>query len=321
MDDLDPELLELARSARTVTVLSGAGMSAESGVPTFRDAGTGLWARWSPEDLATPEAWDTDPGLVWSWYLWRARQVRRVRPNAGHRALARWADRARVHVVTQNVDDLHERAGSTVLAHLHGSLFAFRCSVCAAPFPGRLVPGLAAGTGPGTPLAPDAGPREDPARAEAPAEDTALAGAHGAEPHRERPPVCPDCGGAVRPGVVWFGEELPAGAVERSAAAVAEADLVLVVGTSGLVQPAASLPLIAAGRGTPVVEINPEDTALTPHADRTVRAGSAEALPLLLPPPEDRHPPENRPVPEGRRPPARPPSARPPSARRARVQD
>jgi NAD-dependent deacetylase len=270
MDDLDAGLLELARSARTVTVLSGAGMSAESGVPTFRDAGTGLWARWSPEELATPEAWDADPELVWSWYLWRARQVRRLRPNAGHRAVARWADRARVHVVTQNVDDLHERAGSTVLAHLHGSLFAFRCSGCGAPFPEHLVPGLAPGTGAEPPPVPSVPACE--------------------EPHRERPPACPACRGAVRPGVVWFGELLPEGAVERAAAAVAEADLVLVVGTSGLVQPAASLPLIAAGRGTPVVEINPEDTALTPHADRTVRAGSAEALPRLLPPRDDRRP-------------------------------
>ncbi|WP_298587494.1 NAD-dependent deacylase [uncultured Kocuria sp.] len=263
MDDLDPELLELARSARTVTVLSGAGMSAESGVPTFRDAGTGLWARWSPEELATPEAWDADPELVWSWYLWRARQVRRLRPNAGHRAIARWAERARVHVVTQNVDDLHERAGSTVLAHLHGSLFAFRCSVCDAPFPDRLVTGLSARTG----------------RERSPGPE---------EPARERPPACRACGGPVRPAVVWFGELLPEGAMDRAASAVAAADLVLVVGTSGLVQPAASLPLLAAGRGTPVVEVNPEDTALTPHADRTVRAGSAEALPRLLAPPDDR---------------------------------
>ncbi len=254
MDDLDPELLELARCARTVTVLSGAGMSAESGVPTFRDAGSGLWARWSPEELATPEAWDADPGLVWSWYLWRARQVRRLRPNAGHRAIARWADRARVHVVTQNVDDLHERAGSAVLAHLHGSLFAFRCSACGTPFPDELVPDL----GLDLPADPE-------------------------EPARERPPACPACGGPVRPSVVWFGELLPEGAMERGAEAVAEADLVLVVGTSGLVQPAASLPLIAAGRGVPVVEVNPEDTALTPHADWAVRARSAEALPCLLP--------------------------------------
>ncbi|MFE7629479.1 NAD-dependent deacetylase [Kocuria sp. NPDC057446] len=271
MDELDTELLALARSARTVTVLSGAGMSAESGVPTFRDGGTGLWARWSPEELATPEAWEADPGLVWSWYLWRARQVRRLRPHAGHRAIARWADRARVHVVTQNVDDLHERAGSTVLAHLHGSLFAFRCSGCGARFPEHLVPGLSPGTGPDT----------DP-------------GDGAEEPVRGQPPVCPACGGSVRPGVVWFGELLPEGAMERAAAAVAEADLVLVVGTSGLVQPAASLPLLAAGRGTPVVEVNPETTALSPHADRTVRAGAAEALPRLLPPGDDPRPPAHR---------------------------
>jgi NAD-dependent deacetylase len=182
-------------------------------------------------------------------------------------------------VVTQNVDDLHERAGSAVLAHLHGSLFAFRCSDCGAPFPERLLPGLAAEARPEAPPAPQEPDRE--------------------EPSRERPPVCPSCGGAVRPAVVWFGEQLPEGAVERAAAAVAEAELVLVVGTSGLVQPAASLPLIAAGRGTPVVEINPEDTALTPHADRTVRAGAAEALPRLLPPWGDRRPAARRPRADG----------------------
>ena len=251
---MDPGLIALAASARTVAVLSGAGMSAESGVPTFRDAGTGLWARWSPQELATPEAWDSDPELVWSWYLWRARQLRRLHPNAGHRALARWAEQARVQVVTQNVDDLHERAGSEVLAHLHGSLFAFRCSACAAPFPDELVPGLG--------LDRPAGPEE---------------------PVRERPPACPVCGGPVRPSVVWFGDLLPEGAMEQAADAVAGADLVLVVGTSGLVQPAASLPLIAAGHGVPVVEVNPEDTALTPHADWIVRSGAAEALPRLLP--------------------------------------
>jgi NAD-dependent deacetylase len=257
MDDvvsLDPDLLELARTARTVAVLTGAGMSAESGVPTFREPGKGLWDRWSPAQLATPEAWEADPELVWSWYLWRARQVRLLRPNDGHRALARWARTARVRVVTQNVDDLHERAGSEVLAHLHGSLFAFRCSACGTPYPGDLVDGLGLDRAEGLD-----------------------------EPVRERPPACPACGGPVRPGVVWFGELLPEGAMERAAEAVAQADLVVVVGTSGLVQPAASLPLIAAGRGIPVVEVNPEDTALTPHATWSVRAGSARALPRLAP--------------------------------------
>jgi len=254
MDALDPGLLELARSARTVTVLSGAGMSAESGVPTFRDAGTGLWGRWSPEELATPEAWAADPGLVWSWYLWRARGLRRLQPNAGHHALARWGRTARVHVVTQNVDDLHERAGSEVLSHLHGSLFAFRCAECGTPCPDELVAGL----GLDLPPSPD-------------------------EPARELPPRCPACGGFVRPSVVWFGELLPEGALERAADAVAQAELVLVVGTSGLVQPAASLPLLAAGRGVPVVEVNPEDTPLTPHADWAVRGGSAQVLPRLVP--------------------------------------
>ncbi|WP_255667070.1 NAD-dependent protein deacylase [Kocuria sp. LUK] len=252
--DLDPALLRAARTARRVAVLTGAGMSAESGVPTFREPGEGFWSRWSPEELATPEAWEDDPQLVWSWYLWRARRVRALAPHAGHRALAAWSRGARVEVVTQNVDDLHERAGSEVLAHLHGSLFAFRCAGCAAPYPTERVPGLA------------------PAAA-----------APGDEPRREHPPACPSCGGPVRPGVVWFGELLPEGALDRAAEAVAAAELVVVVGTSGLVQPAASLPLIAAGRGIPVVEIDPRDTALTPHADFAVRAGAARALPLLVP--------------------------------------
>lgn len=126
-------ILDLARPARRVAVLTGAGMSAESGVPTFRDAQTGLWEHFDPADLATPEAWDRDPASVWAWYQWRVALVRRVQPNAGHRALARWGRTVDLSIVTQNVDDLHERAGSPVLSHLHGSLFSPRCAECGTP--------------------------------------------------------------------------------------------------------------------------------------------------------------------------------------------
>lgn len=135
-----PELLTQARSARTVLILTGAGMSAESGVPTFRDESAGLWAHYSPEAMATEEGWRTDPSLVWAWYLWRIGIVRSTSPNAGHSALARWAALAggalplqRLDVVTQNIDDLHERAGSEVLAHLHGRLDRFHCIDCGRP--------------------------------------------------------------------------------------------------------------------------------------------------------------------------------------------
>ena len=129
-------VLDLARDARDVVVLTGAGMSVESGIPTFRDAQTGLWERHDPEELATIDAWERDPDFVWAWYRWRAKLIRDVQPNVGHRALADWADaeRANLWIVTQNIDDLHERAGSSVLAHLHGSIFALRCSECDTPF-------------------------------------------------------------------------------------------------------------------------------------------------------------------------------------------
>ena len=238
-----------ARDARRVTVLTGAGMSAESGVPTFRDAQTGLWARYDPAELATPEAWERDPALVWAWYAWRRTLVRRAEPHAGHRALARWQRRAPVRIVTQNVDDLHERAGAHVLTHLHGDLFADRCSVCHEPWAGR----AAADQEPGRPA-----------------------------PARVEPPACPGCGGPVRPGVVWFGEALPEGAFDTAVQAVRDADLVLVVGTSGLVHPAAALPDLAGARGVPVVEVNPEPSAVSGSADLVWRSTASHALPALV---------------------------------------
>ncbi|XVX19922.1 SIR2 family NAD-dependent protein deacylase [Actinomycetota bacterium] len=240
----DTAIVEALRAATKVTVMTGAGMSAESGVPTFRDAQTGLWEEFDAASLATPEAWDDDPEMVWPWYLWRARMVRDVQPNAGHLALAELARHKDVRLVTQNVDDLHERAGSEVLAHLHGSLLAFRCADCGAPAPEPELP---------------------------------------AEPsERATPPQCAECGGYVRPGVVWFGEMLPFEEFEAAERAHEDADIVLVVGTSGLVYPAAGLPITSRGLGITVVEINPDETGLSDLVQHAWRTTAAAGLPLLV---------------------------------------
>jgi NAD-dependent deacetylase len=227
-----------------VTVLSGAGISAESGVPTFRDVETGLWAKVDPYEISSAEGWRNHPDKVWAWYLWRHYMMGGVEPNNGHLAVAAWQDYADVHVVTQNVDNLHERAGSKRVYHLHGSLFEFRCHVCYSAFEGNL------------PTMP-----EPVASVE--------------------PPQCP-CGGLIRPNVVWFGEPLPDDAWQRSVAAVSNADVVIAVGTSSIVYPAAGLPELALANGTVVVEVNPERTPLSDSATVTLRETAADALPGLL---------------------------------------
>ena len=233
-----------------IVFLTGAGMSAESGVPTFRDALTGLWARHDPMQLATPEAYRGDPALCWGWYRWRASRVRRAQPNAGHAGIVELARRGHaVQVVTQNVDDLHERAGSEGVIHLHGSLFASRCLDCGRP--ARPDPMLCDGDVP-----------EDGAR--------------------EAPPACAHCGGAIRPGVVWFGEALPASAWEAAIAAVDACDWLVVVGTSGLVHPAAALPQLARQAGAHVLEINPVDSAVSDCAHERLRMGAGDGLRALL---------------------------------------
>lgn len=238
----DAQARRMIDEAADIVVFTGAGMSAESGVPTFRDALTGLWEHFDPAELATPEAWERDPHTVWSWYAERAAGVRGVAPNAGHRAVARLAATKRdaggsVGVITQNVDDLHERAG-TPACHLHGSLFAPRCDRCGTPAP----------------------------------TDTVLDPALGA---------CGVCPGRIRPGVVWFGELLPTDAWARAEEAFATADLVLVVGTSGVVHPAAGLPEDAARRGVPVIEVNPDPSELSGVRLR-LTATAADALPRLI---------------------------------------
>ena len=239
---------DLLATAAQVVVFTGAGMSAESGIPTFRDAQTGLWEQFDPEQLATPAAFRADKALVWGWYRWRMTLVERAQPNAGHLAISA-LERIKpgVVVVTQNVDDLHERAGSSDVVHLHGSLFALRCFACARPYDGE-----------------GATPADGPA---------AL---------RAEPPSCRHCGGPIRPGVVWFGESLPVDAWERAECLMEQCDVLLVVGTSGVVQPAASLPRLAKRYGKPIIEINPQDSELTEMADLVCKAKAADALPDIV---------------------------------------
>ncbi|MEV1142311.1 NAD-dependent deacylase [Micromonospora sp. NPDC049799] len=242
------EAADLLRRARRAVVFSGAGMSAESGVPTFRDALTGLWQQFDAQALATPQAFHDDPALVWGWYEWRRTAVARARPNAGHVAVA--AIEARVPhavVVTQNVDDLHERAGSVDPVHLHGSLFAPRCSACARP--------ARAADGPG----------EEPT-----------------DGRRVTPPSCGHCSAPIRPGVVWFGEALPEDALDTAVDAASSCDVLLTVGTSGLVYPAAEIPQVAARFGAAVIQVNPQETPLDAVAAVNLRGPAAEVLPALV---------------------------------------
>jgi NAD-dependent deacetylase len=237
----------LLAQARRVVIFTGAGVSAESGIPTFRDSLTGLWQRFDAASLATPEAFSADPALVWGWYEWRRSAVGRARPNPAHVAVA--AIEARLPgtvVITQNVDDLHERAGSAEPIHLHGSLFAPRCSTCGRP-------------------AQPTGPADEPA-----------------DGRRLPPPRCTTCTGLVRPGVVWFGESLPEAALRRAAEAAASCDLLLTIGTSGLVYPAAELPHTAARAGATILQINPKPTPLDEIATRNLHGPAAHLLPEIV---------------------------------------
>jgi NAD-dependent deacetylase len=229
------------REARRAVALTGAGVSAESGVPVFRGE-EGLWRSFRPEDLATPEAFARDPRLVWEWYAWRRERVAACRPNAAHAMLARLDGRlADFLLVTQNVDGLHAAAGSRRVVELHGNLWRVRCTSCQACVPDNRVP------------------------------------------LPELPPLCgtAGCGGRLRPDVVWFGEALPDAALTAALEAARQAELVLVIGTSSLVYPAAALPQLARGSGAFVIEVNPEPTPLTPLAQVSLRGKAAELLPAL----------------------------------------
>jgi NAD-dependent deacetylase len=230
---------EWLRKARRVAVLTGAGVSAESGVPTFRGK-EGLWKHYRPEDLATPDAFSRDPRLVWQWYNWRRGLVAHAQPNRGHYALA---DLQRTvpefTLITQNVDDLHEQAGSRNVLKLHGDIWQVRCLSCAREWI-----------------------------------DTRPAIA-------ELPPRC-GCGGLLRPGVVWFGEELRPGVWDCAEKAARKSDLFLVIGTSAVVYPAAGLVRVAKCAGAKVVEINLAETVITSQIDAFHPGPCGELLPKLI---------------------------------------
>jgi len=243
----------LLKGARTVVALTGAGVSAESGVPTFRGA-DGLWKAFRAEQLATPDAFDRDPRLVWEWYSWRREGIAGCVPNAAHLALARFAlGRSGARIVTQNVDGLHTEAARLAAAggdpvnamplELHGSLLRDRCTMC--------------------------GFRRDNRTGVDHASVATL-------------PRCEDCGALLRPDVVWFGERLAPGVFEEAHEWAARADVCLIIGTSGVVHPAASLGAATAENGGAVIELNPEVTPLTPSATIALRGRAAEVLPALF---------------------------------------
>jgi NAD-dependent deacetylase len=241
---VDLELVELLGSAEHIAVLTGAGISAESGVPTFRDALTGLWAKFDPAQLATPEAFARDPEPVSRWYDERRLNVAQCSANPGHSALAELQRRTtgrggRFTLVTQNVDRLHQSAGSTGVVELHGTLWVWRCVDCG-----------------------------DEAEERGPAFGV-------------YPPRCA-CGGRKRPGVVWFGEKLPADALLKAQRVAGSCDLFLSLGTSSVVYPAAGLIDLALSNGARLLEVNPQETPYSRRADWSIRGKSGEVLPQLL---------------------------------------
>jgi len=220
-----------------VTVLTGAGVSAESGVPIFRGE-EGLWRQYRPEELATPDAFRRDPRLLWEWYNWRRELIDECSPNRAHETLALMEKTLPdFTLITQNVDGLHQATGSENVLELHGNIWRVRCTAC-----GYLT------------------------------EDHRV-------PLPELPPHCPECGRLLRPDVVWFGEPLPQDILDEAWAAAAGCRTMLVIGTSAVVQPAASLPMAALRNGAELVEVNPAETPLSRHADEVLRAPAAEALP------------------------------------------
>jgi NAD-dependent deacetylase len=227
----------IRRNSGKVVAFTGAGISAEAGIPTFRGKG-GLWERYNPEELATPQAFFRDPKLVWDWYLWRMSIIARARPTPAHEILALWEDKGILRgVVTQNVDGLHQRAGSKNLVELHGSIWRIRCTSCSnkvylgfGNLPGRV------------------------------------------------PPECDRCGSIMRPDVVWFYEPLPRDEWMRAEDMIRSASLLLIIGTSGLVMPAATLPIIALQNRATLVEINPEETNLSSLAKFRMREGASRVL-------------------------------------------
>ncbi|MFQ5862264.1 MAG: NAD-dependent deacetylase [Candidatus Brocadiales bacterium] len=250
---IDDVPLSRLRKAGTCVVLTGAGVSAESGIPTFRDAQTGLWSKkFSPQELATPEGFKANPKRVWEWYEYRRRIIREARPNPAHYALARLEGlfpNNKFWLITQNIDGLHARAGSKNIIELHGNIFRNKCSECGTPV--ELV-------------------------------EKSVSGESESQEEKEIPPKCPRCGGYVRPDVVWFNEPLPGECINKSIEYSSRYGAFFVVGTSAVVYPAAHLPVAARRAGACVVEINTAPTPVTDYADFTLLGKAGEILPPLV---------------------------------------
>jgi NAD-dependent deacetylase len=230
---------QLLAGVSSILVLTGAGVSKESGIPTFRDAMEGLWAKFDPQKLATPEGFLEDPKLVWQWYDFRRKAVMAAKPNPGHHAIAELALKKPTTVVTQNVDGLHQKAGSQPVIELHGNIMKFICFDHRHPI-------------------------------------------ENVEFGLDAPPHCDQCGSPARPAVVWFGEQLPVDVLTSATTLAKTVGAVIVVGTSGLVQPAASLPFYAYQRGIPIIEVNPDPTPITDIATFFLAGPSGQILPKLV---------------------------------------
>ena len=237
--EFSEKLLERLKNAYTVGVLTGAGISAASGVPTFRGE-DGLWKKFRPEELANFDAFVRNPELVWEWYNWRRELIKNIRPNLAHYALVDFEQIfPDFEIITQNVDNLHQLAGSQKIIELHGNIMRNKCSRCNRPYTGDFDP-------------------------------------------EQKIPHCPECGGLIRPDVVWFGETLPEEAITRAQDLAMRSEVFFSIGTSATVEPAASLPYIAKGNGAFIVEINTEATPLTPAADAHLSGSADKILPELV---------------------------------------
>ena len=234
------DLIQILHSAKFVTALTGAGVSKESGIPTFREAQTGLWSRYDPMELATPLAFKKDPKLVWKWYQWRRELISNAEPNPGHYALTELELRVpKFTLITQNIDGFHKQAGSKNIIELHGNINRNKC------FDEGIVV--------------DSWKDND-----------------------SIPPHCPNCGGLIRPDVVWFGENLPSKVINDAIHAAQTSEVFFSIGTSALVHPAASLPIYAMNGGAIVVEINPDETPISQKVHYAIREPSGKVLPHLI---------------------------------------
>ena len=238
--EIPAELIEILPTNPRLAVLTGAGISAESGVPTFREAQTGLWSQYDPQELATPGAFKENPRLVWEWYAWRRELISQADPNPGHFALVEMEEYfSHFDLITQNVDGLHRRAGSRKIIELHGDIFRSKCS-----------------------------------------KENIIVTSEADK--NEIPPRCPNCNSLLRPDVVWFGENLPAQAISKALAAAENCDVFFSIGTSSVIEPAASFAIIALQNGAQVIEINLCATPLTSKATYTLHYPAGEFLPALM---------------------------------------